>query len=635
MIMKTILLLIAALVLLSHPCFATTYSYDTLNRLTHVGYDNGNSVDYSYDTGGNITQVAKVVNGICGDSSGATFTTPPTSNLCSSGTASGSGLWSWDCTGTSNTVNCSATIQTYAVSFNSGGNGTLTGTASQTVNHGSNAETVTAVPNTGYHFVNWTEDATVVGTTTELTISNVTATHSYTANFNANPVDGLCGGSNGGVFRIAPAANLCAVGSATTVTGSGPWSWRCNSSNSGNNVDCSAGIDITDPMLTLSTLDDGAITNNATLNISGTVADANGVAGLTINNTAVTITNGSFSHVLTLQSGANTITFIATDIPGNSTTNSRTITLDVAAPTLTISVPADNSKTAQSTATISGTINETSTVTVKVNSGSPQNAAITGTAYEATVNLASGLNNIVITATDLANNTSSAVRSVTYDNTNPSLAITTPNQDITTAQSSITLSGTVSDANTTTTVSVGFNNQALSPTVTAGAFSQLLTFPSEGTWPIVVTATDEVGNVVTATRNIIYAIPINGVCGSSHGLAQSATPDTNLCSAGTATTVSDFSPWSWTCIGSKGGTDAVCSAESARSATSDGATQPTIADALKAFQAVNGITTLTPEELIRYDVAPLSLFGTPLGNGAVDYADVILILRRSIGIGSW
>ena len=37
-----------------------TYTYDNLNRLTHVSYDNGNSIEYTYDAAGNITRVDKV-----------------------------------------------------------------------------------------------------------------------------------------------------------------------------------------------------------------------------------------------------------------------------------------------------------------------------------------------------------------------------------------------------------------------------------------------------------------------------------------------------------------------------------------------------------------------------------------------
>lgn len=71
----------------------------------------------------------------------------------------------------------------------------------------------------------------------------------------------------------------------------------------------------------------------------------------------------------------------------------------------------------------------------------------------------------------------------------------------------------------------------------------------------------------------------------------------------------------------------------ARNASSG--TSPALNDALKVLQAVVGTTPLTAVEKVRYDVAPLGSSGTPLGNGTIDSADVILILRRSIGIGSW
>lgn len=75
---------------------------------------------------------------------------------------------------------------TYTLSFSSGANGSLSGTASQTVNQGASSSIVSAVAVTGYHFVNWTEGATVVGVNAALSVHNVTANHSYTANFAAD-----------------------------------------------------------------------------------------------------------------------------------------------------------------------------------------------------------------------------------------------------------------------------------------------------------------------------------------------------------------------------------------------------------------------------------------------------------------
>ena len=44
--------------------------------------------------------------------------------------------------------------------------------------------------------------------------------------------------------------------------------------------------------------------------------------------------DGSFSKALTLASGSNTITVVATDSAGKSTTVTRTVTLDTVAPTI-------------------------------------------------------------------------------------------------------------------------------------------------------------------------------------------------------------------------------------------------------------------------------------------------------------
>ncbi len=96
------------------------------------------------------------------------------------------------------------------------------------------------------------------------------------------------------------------------------------------------------PTLSVSTLANGTVTNNATLNISGTVSDSDGVAGLTINSKAVTITSGSFNSTVSLVTGANTITVVAVDTLSNSTTNTRTITLDQTTPILNLGTASCN-----------------------------------------------------------------------------------------------------------------------------------------------------------------------------------------------------------------------------------------------------------------------------------------------------
>lgn len=81
-------------------------------------------------------------------------------------------------------------------------------------------------------------------------------------------IDGTCGSANGGTFGTAPAMNLCAAGTATAVSGTGPWTWRCMGLNGGSTAYCSAKIrtKASLPWLTL-------LLNNP---VNGTCGSANG-----------------------------------------------------------------------------------------------------------------------------------------------------------------------------------------------------------------------------------------------------------------------------------------------------------------------------------------------------------------------
>lgn len=88
------------------------------------------------------------------------------------------------------TVTATFAIDTYAVEFTAGTGGTISLTGTQTIDHGSDCEEVTAVASTGYHFVNWIDGDEVEVTTDEtIAITNVTEAASYTAVF--DPIVGV------------------------------------------------------------------------------------------------------------------------------------------------------------------------------------------------------------------------------------------------------------------------------------------------------------------------------------------------------------------------------------------------------------------------------------------------------------
>lgn len=63
-----------------------------------------------------------------------------------------------------------------------------------------------------------------------------------------------------------------------------------------------------------------------------------------------------------LQSGPNKIIVTATDLATNQTTDTRTINLDLTAPVLVITAPADNSKTGTALTEVKGTVDDVNAI---------------------------------------------------------------------------------------------------------------------------------------------------------------------------------------------------------------------------------------------------------------------------------
>jgi hypothetical protein len=74
--------------------------------------------------------------------------------------------------------------------------------------------------------------------------TSATALNSFTVNAGSTaestPVNGACGPANGTNASVAPSAGLCSAGTASAVTGNGPWAWQCTGSNSGTTSMCTA-----------------------------------------------------------------------------------------------------------------------------------------------------------------------------------------------------------------------------------------------------------------------------------------------------------------------------------------------------------------------------------------------------------
>jgi RHS repeat-associated protein len=122
-------------------------------------------------------------------------------------------------------------------------------------------------------------------------------------------------------------------------------------------------IDLTPPLLSITSPANGANVTSPSVAVSGTVSDAlSGVAGLTCNGAPATMTNGSFNCTVTVNSGSNTIAVQGTDVAGNTTSQSVTV-IYAAGPAISSFSPASGA--AGTLVTVNGT-------NLAVNGASPQ-----------------------------------------------------------------------------------------------------------------------------------------------------------------------------------------------------------------------------------------------------------------------
>lgn len=185
-------------------------------------------------------EAQKIADGSCGSANGSIQKSAPLSGLCASGAAtevSGEGPWMWSCVGTGggNSASCSALAQSQTK---------VDGTCGIAANAAMNAPPSanlcdSGVPSTVYGEGPWTWTCSGMN-------GGIASTCSTTKVVPKAPpppgplVNGLCGSSNGVAVLETPEGGLCSAGTATAISGEGPWNWSCIGGNGGMTVSCTA-----------------------------------------------------------------------------------------------------------------------------------------------------------------------------------------------------------------------------------------------------------------------------------------------------------------------------------------------------------------------------------------------------------
>ena len=297
-------------------------------------------------------------------------------------------------------------------------------------------------------------------------------------------------------------STLTVNGAAVAVDGTGHWTTSITPAGQGALVvtaiatDAAGNTASTSTTLTVDTVaptvaitSTGGPTNQASQTVTGTVdvADAGATVtildGTTTIGTAVVQGNGSWSTIVTLNQGGNSLTARVSDAAGNTTTSGAVVyTLSTTGPTVTEALVADTGSSATDHVTTNPALTGTglaNTVVQFTIDGVVSATTVTTDAQGAwsftPSGLANGAHTIVASQTDSFGNTGSVSLNFTLDTTAPTVAITSTGGP--TNQASQTVTGTVDVADAGATVTILDGTTTIGTAVVQG----------NGSWSTIVT----------------------------------------------------------------------------------------------------------------------------------------------------
>lgn len=267
--------------------------------------------------------------------------------------------------------------------------------------------------------------------------------------------------------------------------------------------------DLAPPEISLSAPSDGDIFTSSPIQVIGRVVDDSPIKDLTMNGTPVSLEGLSFSALLSLSGGTNTITISATDAQDNASSYSITVFLDSTPPSGPQNLVITPSSTTNSDRVfLSGTAEPGTSIEVKGGAELFSTSVLESGDFNLTVFLKENTENrLSICVIDQGGHRSiDQIITVVQDTGAPQIMITSPSDGAVLPTESLTVTGTVKDKSPIASVSV--NGQAAS-LIPDSRFSQSITL-TEGENSITINATDAANNVGTASIQVTVRITPEG-----------------------------------------------------------------------------------------------------------------------------
>lgn len=405
-------------------------------------------------------------------------------------------------------------------------------------------------------------------------------------------------------------------------------------------------VDATDPSVALAALPEAVSAADRIQNIFGITADEN-IDRVLINGVRATLIGNYFSGIVILNGGLNQIRIVSYDKAGNSTTVIRTLLFNEPAPPIVVTSPPDITLTKEGTVVINGTAEPGYTITVN---GAP--AILNGLGWSATVNLNSGLNTVNVAASDSQGNSHLLKRTI-ISTAAPEIQLTAPAGDMAVKETSLVIGGTTEPG---TTITYTYNGRTTSVPVINGIFTSTITFDTEGTYPIILTATDASGLSSSIVRTIIHdknppSMTVNlnqalttGILSGATESGSTVTVDVGGAVIRKAIAVGgqytfNLSGVEYTKDNLLIRTEDAAGNIKVRSLYPTGAVvtgegEPELSDVLNLMRFANGYDRPTAEQLSMGDIAPL-VNGKPQPDGIINGLDFMLAVYRLINFVSW